>query len=141
MKNVFFSVLMTLVFTGMMSCASSNKLSVQQLDGKWNITEVNGKEVTQKEKVPFIEFNLTENRVHGNAGCNMFNSSIVRDSKDLSAFKLSQAASTMMACPNMELEGEIMKTFESITGLKQGSSEKEVLLVNGEGKTLLVLSK
>lgn len=136
-----FYVLMAPVLIGMASCSSTAKMDVQQLEGAWNITEVNGQKVTQKEKVPFIEFNMAENKVHGNAGCNMFNSTVVRDGKDPSAFTLMQPASTMMACPDMELEGKILKAFESVAGVTQGNSEKEAFLIDKEGKTILVLSK
>ncbi len=141
MKRVIFYALMIPVLVGMISCSSSKKMDVQQLAGRWNITEVNGNKVTKTEKVPFIEFNISDNKVHGNAGCNMFNTVIVRNDKDNSAFTFRQAASTMMACPDMELEGEILKAIESVTGVKAGNSDNEAFLVNSAGNKLLVLSK
>jgi len=140
MKKVFFSLLMLPAFITMMSCASTSKTSIAQLNGKWDIVEVKGNKIT-KEKKPYIEFNVADNKVHGNGGCNMFNTVMIPNEKDVSAFNLRAAASTMMACPDMELEGVIMISLESITGVKAGNGASELQLIDKDGKTLFVLSK
>lgn len=139
MKRVFYYVLLIPALIGMISCTSS-KTNVKDLNGKWNIVEVKGTKVT-KEKMPFMEFNMADNKVHGNAGCNMFNTSLTPDSKDVSAFTLKPAAATMMACPDMEVEGVILTSIESVAGVKAGKSANEMILVDKDGKTLFVLSK
>lgn len=138
MKRVLFYVMAIPLLMGMVSCSS--KTSVQELDGKWNIVEVKGNKVT-KEKMPFIEFNMAENKVNGNAGCNMFSTIITPDDKDISAFTFKPARATMMACPDMELEGVIMTSIETATGVKAGSNANEMLLVDKDGNTVFVLSK
>ena len=55
--------------------------------------------------------------------------------------KLSGPVSTMMACPDMETEGVILQSFDDVKGVKAGQSENEMLLVDGSGNVVLVLSK
>ena len=138
MKKIFFYVVIIPALIGMFSCSSST--NVKALDGKWNIVEVKGTKVT-KEKKPYIEFNMTENKVHGNGGCNMFNTSLSLNDKDASAFTMKPAAATMMACPDMELEGVIFTSIESVAGVKAGNNANEMVLVDKDGNTLFVLSK
>lgn len=47
----------------------------------------------------------------------------------------------MMACPDMATEDAIMKAMGDVNAVKAGSSESEMLLVDKDGNTLLVLSK
>ncbi|MDR0430544.1 MAG: META domain-containing protein [Tannerellaceae bacterium] len=140
MKEVLFYVLMIPIMFGMASCSSANKADVKNLDGKWTIVEVKGLKV-ERENMPYIEFNMTENKVHGNAGCNMFNTVIIPDAKDISAFTLKPAAATMMACLDMKLEDVILSALETITNVQYGSSANEMKLVDKNGNVILVLSK
>ncbi|WP_280747500.1 META domain-containing protein [Parabacteroides sp. PF5-9] len=140
MKKVLMYVLCIPALIGMISCSNA-KIDAKQLDGKWNIVEVKGNKVTAKEKTPFMEFNMTENRLHGNAGCNIFNSAIKLDNKDVSKVSFQAPISTMMACPDMTLESVVMKTLEEIASVKAGNTDSEILLVDKGGNTLIVLSK
>ena len=40
------------------------------LEGQWNLTEMNGKDFKNSEDVPFLIFDLKENRLAGFTGCN-----------------------------------------------------------------------
>lgn len=140
MKRVLLYVLLIPALVGMASCSTTPKASIQDLNGKWTITEVKGSKVT-KEKMPYIEFNIAENKVHGDAGCNMFNTVMTPDTKDNSAFTLKPAAATMMACPDMELEGAVFALIETIASVQPGSNSDELKLVDKAGNTLLLLSK
>ena len=88
-----------------------------------------------------MEFDMKDKKVHGNAGCNIFNSTVVLDDKDISSITINPAAATMMACPDMETEGVILQSFDDVKGVKAGQSENEMLLVDGSGNVVLVLSK
>lgn len=140
MKKVMFFVMCLPMVLGILASCSEMKVDVKKLEGKWTIVEVNGEKI-QQEKMPSIEFNMTDNKVHGNAGCNTFNTMIKPDAENKSSFTLGMAASTMMACPNMDVEGKIFKTFETIKGVKADKDANKLLLVDGSGKTLLVLQK
>ena len=66
------------------------------------------------EKQPFIEFNIAEKRLHGNAGCNLINGAFQVDDENPSAISFPQVISTMMACPDMEVEGRVLKALNSV---------------------------
>jgi len=140
MKRVIFYVMLVPLFMGLISSCTNTKVDAKSLDGKWTIIEVKGEKVN-KEKMPFIEFKVAENKVHGNAGCNIFNTTMKLDESNVSAISFNQAVSTMMACPDMELEGKVFNTFENVAEVKAGKTENEMLLVDKDGATLLVLSR
>ena len=118
----------------------TEKTDVKKLEGKWNIVEVKGEKIL-KEGLPNMEFDMKDNKVHGNAGCNIFNSTVVLDDQDISSITINPAATTMMACPDMEIEDAILKAMGNVKGVKAGQSENEMLLVDADGNVLMVLSK
>ena len=107
-------------------CGSSNRpiivlqkkaptVKLSDLSGKWMISEAGGQAIPEgMEKQPFIEFNLSEKRIHGNAGCNLINGGFVADNENSSAISFPQLISTMMACPDMEVEGRVMKALNEV---------------------------
>ena len=92
---------------------SVSKLS--DLEGRWIISEAAGEAIPDgMEKQPFIEFNIAEKRLHGNAGCNLINGAFQVDDENPSAISFPQVISTMMACPDMEVEGRVLKALNSV---------------------------
>ena len=86
-------------------------------------------------------FNMSDLKLHGNAGCNIFNTSVVLDDADVSALRINQAATTMMACPDMEVEGKILKALDEVRAVKAGANENEVVLTAEDGSTVFLLVK
>ena len=115
---------------GMMISCSEAKVDAKKLEGKWNVIEVKG-ETILKEGLPYMEFDMAQKKLHGNAGCNMFNTTVTLDDNNVSSITIAPGAATMMACPDMG----------DVNAVKAGSSESEMLLVDKDGNTLLVLSK
>lgn len=140
MKRVIFYVLMLLMVLGMMISCSEAKTDAKKLEGKWNVVEVKGEKIL-KEGLPYMEFDMAQNKLHGNAGCNMFNTTITLDANDVSSITIAPGAATMMACPDMATEDAIMKAMGDVKAVKAGNSESEMALVDQDGNVLLVLSK
>ena len=116
-------------------------VKVADLQGEWKITDVNGEAVpTGMEKQPFIAFDVKEQRVHGNAGCNLINGGFKTEEGNPLSISFPGMASTMMACPDMETEGKIMgalnevKSFGKLAGGGIG-------LYDANGTLVLVLVK
>lgn len=139
-KFMMYALLIPAMAVSFWSCSNS-KTNVQQLEGKWNITEVNGEAISTQENTPFMEFNMAEKKIHGNAGCNIFNTSLETDDNDISALKIAQGMSTMMACPDMETESKILQAMTTVRAVKAGTDANQMLLVDEAGKTVFVLSK
>ena len=140
MKRVIFYVLMLPMVLGMMISCSEAKTDATKLEGKWNVVEVKGEKIL-KEGLPYMEFDMAQNKLHGNAGCNMFNTTITLDANDVSSITIAPGAATMMACPDMATEDAIMKAMGDVKAVKAGNSESEMTLVDQDGNVLLVLSK
>lgn len=140
MKKVIYYVLLIPVLMGMLMSCSEAKTDAKKLEGKWNIVEVKGEKIL-KEGLPQMDFDMTANKLHGNAGCNIFNTTVALDDNDISAITIAPAATTMMACPDMATEDAILKAMGDVKSVKSGQSESEMLLVDANGDVLLVLSK
>ena len=140
MKKVIFYLLLIPVFVGMLFSCSEAKTDAKKLEGKWNIVNVKGEKILQ-EVLPQIDFDVAANKVHGNAGCNIFNTTVTLDDNDISSITIAPAATTMMACPDMATEDAILKAMGDVKSVKAGQTENEMILVDGNGDVLLVLSK
>lgn len=140
MKKVIFYVLFIPAFIGMMFACSDVKTDAKKLEGKWNVVEVKGEKLME-EGLPQMIFNMAENKLHGNTGCNIFNTTVNLDSDDVSSITINPAATTMMACPNMDVEGKVLQAMEEVKGVKAGKNENEMCLVDQNGNVLFVLQK
>lgn len=81
------------------------------LDGKWMITKVSDTTIDSTDfdnKLPEMIFDVSQQKVAGNDGCNSFHGK-VEIKTDKMVF--GPVATTLMACPNMELSDKIMKSF------------------------------
>ncbi|HIX55301.1 MAG TPA: META domain-containing protein [Candidatus Sphingobacterium stercoripullorum] len=110
-----------------------------KLDGNtWSLTEVNEKTVEVSDEFPakpFLEF-TEEGEVFGNAGCNNINGRY--SVKEEQTIEFSQMATTQMACPNLELEGEFLKALGDVVQYEiQGQS---LVLSNKDGQEVAKLT-
>lgn len=116
-------------------------LKLSALKGEWLITEVNGEAVpTGMEKQPFIAFDVKEKKIHGNAGCNLMNGAFNTDAANAQSISFPAVASTMMACPDMDTEGKIMKALHEVKSFDVLSGGG-IGLYDGNGALVLVLTK
>lgn len=140
MKKVLFYAFLLPAFVGMMFACSDVKTDAKKLEGKWKVVEVKGEKLVE-EGLPQMNFNMAEKKLHGNTGCNLFNTTITLDSDDVSAITIAPGASTMMACPNMDLETLVLQSMEQVRSVKAGKDESEMLLVDQDGNVLMVLDR
>lgn len=139
-EKVLFYAFLLPAFVGMMFSCSDVKTDVKKLEGKWNVVEVKGEKVLE-EGLPQMDFNMAEKKLHGNTGCNLFNTTITLDPEDVSSITIAPGATTMMACPNMDLETSVLQSMDQVRSVKAGKDENEMLLVDQDGNVLLVLER
>ena len=140
LNKVLFYAFLLPAFVGMMFSCSDVKTDVKKLEGKWNVVEVKGEKVLE-EGLPQMDFNMAEKKLHGNTGCNLFNTTITLDPEDVSSITIAPGATTMMACPNMDLETSVLQSMDQVRSVKAGKDENEMLLVDQDGNVLLVLER
>lgn len=133
-------------------CGSSNRpilvlqkkeaaADLSALGGKWMIAEAGGTSVPSgMENQPFLEFNVAEKSVHGNAGCNIINGAFRVNQENPSSISFPQLISTMMACPDMEVEGRILKALNAVQSFGQLAGGG-IGLYDGDNTLVMVLVK
>lgn len=132
-------------------CTSSNRpvmvlqkktaLRLTDLEGAWFIREVGGMSVPDSlDNQPFIEFNMAEKRLHGNAGCNIINGTLQVDEAEAASISFPQVITTMMACPDMEVEDRILKALDEVRSFGAVSAGW-VGLYDIQGTLVLLLEK
>lgn len=124
---------LTLVAT---ACTSSK--NIVKLSGiKWELQSINGKAIQLKDNSSevFIQFNETEKRANGRAGCNRFFGNYEMDGDLL---KFSPMGATRMACPDLEIESDFFKMIELVDHF---SIKNNQLLFMQKGKVLAEFKK
>lgn len=118
---------------------SDVKLSI--LKGEWKIISVNGEDIPSgMEKQPSLTFDLKEKRIHGNAGCNLINGGFETNESNAKSISFPAVISTMMACPDMEVEGKILKAINEVKSFDVLSGGG-IGFYNADGALVLVLQK
>lgn len=134
MKRLFFltAVAGALLMT---SCQTTNTaFSPAKMEGEWNITEINGAQVSA-QPYPYIGFDTQEGRVYGNSGCNRLTGTYTLKGKK-GRIELSQMASTMMACENMDLEQKVLKALGETERIS--AVDDDHLVLSGKNKMQIV---
>ena len=88
------------------------KLDMGITEKYWKLTEIMGKPVTAWEgmtREPHMILKASDFRVSANGGCNQMNGSFTL--KPMNRIRFSQMISTMMACPNMEIERQLAEVL------------------------------
>ena len=96
--------------------------------------------VGEVEKQPQLVFNVAEKRVHGNASCNTINGSFTQEEGQAASLRFSQMISTMMACPNMDVESSILKALDEVRSFEI-KADGTVSLLGADGAEVLSLKK
>ena len=128
--------------------ASGNKISTKDLDKyiltkgnysilnkKWTLVEINGKKVTPHSdgtEDAHIQFYDAENRYSAYAGCNRMSGSFTTEGYN--KLKKGAGITTLMACSDMELEGQLSKVIEQADSFIYKNNELH--LVKGRMATL-----
>lgn len=118
------------LMAGCCNCRTYQKKTRRPLAGtEWQLIQLGGKTV-KPEPGKFTLTLLTEgNRLTGVGACNRLTGTYKTDSKR--TLKMGPLASTMMACPGMELEDAFTRMLETVTHFDM-DGPMLLLLSNGE---------
>lgn len=136
-KNKFWITAIAACALTLTSCGGAKSV-VKQMNGEWNIEEINGKPlvVTDGQR-PFIGFNAQEGRVYGYGGCNWLMAGYDAKTGELDFSKM---GSTMMAGPNMDMERDVLNALGQARGFVMGKGGK-ASLEDANGKRVVTLSR
>lgn len=127
-------------------CRSQYKAitDINELEGEWNVIELEGKSLQSENPLPFLSFDLNGKRLSGNAGCNRIIGSLDIDESNREMISFPQVGSTRMACPDMTVEDNLLKLLNSVKYFESMSKTKPVTRISlcDEAKTpIIVLEK
>ena len=90
-------------------CNASNRpvVVLEKKEANVKLSVLNGKQT-------FIAFDVKKKTLHGNAGCNLINGGFETSASNAKSISFPGVASTMMACPDMETEGKILKALNEV---------------------------
>lgn len=112
--------------------------SMQFLNGNWQITAINGRDINDDEANIF--FDIAELKVHGNTGCNYFNGQILIDPGMPNSISLSGMAVTRMACPKSDQERTMLVALEETASCVLDGPNR-ALMIDAAGNPLLRLER
>lgn len=90
------------------------KMPTDLIGNKWKLIELNGMPLkidATPHKEAMIVFDFSTLRFSGDGGCNKISGSFILQSGNRIVF--SQAISTMMACPDMKIESQLLKVLQA----------------------------
>lgn len=131
-KNLFTATAGLMLMT---SCHVTQKAtSSSAIEGEWNIMRIENSPI-KAQPYPYIGFDTQENRIYGNSSCNLLSGSF-NFKKNKGKIELGQMASTMMACPNMKLEQDVLRALNQVERII--STDKEHLVLCDKNKKPLI---
>lgn len=129
----------TAAMIALSSCGSKKEMTdVKTLAGSWVVVELNGNSIKSTEEAPFLNLDFQEDRMSGKAGCNNIFGSIQLSDSLASLISFPQVATTMMACPDMNIETEFLQALDKVRSVEK-MQEGKVAFLNAEGQTLFVV--
>ncbi len=122
-----FNLFLIVVFVSIFSCKSDRNKDKNTMteaeriaftqslsEYKWLLTELNGRPISTLGEIkiqPYIQFGEESNQINGYAGCNQFTGTYTL--RPGNAIEFSHMASTLKACPDMDLETMLFEVLES----------------------------
>lgn len=120
------------------SCGQKEVTDVKTLSGEWVVVELNGAKIASSEDGPYLNLDFTEDRLSGKSGCNNMFGQIELSDSLASSIRFPQVATTMMACPDMEIETSFLKALDQVRSVEKMKDGK-VAFLNESGQTLFVV--
>ena len=119
----------------MVSCAE--KKSFEDLNGEWNVVAI-GEMAVPDSVDAFMGFNVAEQLVYGNAGCNHLTGSLPAEvNPDIPMF--AAMGSTRMLCPDMAVEDALLPALGKVVDFKVDGNN--LYFLDAEGVTVVSLEK
>lgn len=147
MSNYFYLGIVAVLLIGCLSaCKTHGKItaSFSDLDGEWNVIEMNGKMLDPAQTRQVIGIEAASRRLSGNAGCNRIMGQVEYSDAHKNIIKFPHIGTTRMACPDMSGEQELLETLAKVVRFEAVGDKKPVTriaLYSLNNTKLLVLQK
>ena len=118
---------------------TERQLTAQLLEGRWDITRLNGKAVEQSEETPFLGFNTAQGQLYGYTGCNRITGALNMKEVLKGKISLDGLGSTRMLCRDTRFETEMLATLGQARRIEL--KDASLQLCDAQGKVLMVLTR
>lgn len=108
------------------------------LNGAWQVTTIQGNPVPASAAVKVV-IDVDECKIHGNAGCNVLNGTVVVNLDKGDGIEFKDLATTRMMCPDMATEKAFLLALEQVDTCVEGASADQAIMKDSDGKQLLTL--
>lgn len=116
------------------------RTAFESYNGAWSVTFINGIAVDNYLNLKLV-FDIENNSVHGNIGCNTMNGVINTHTDNPDKISFSNMITTRMSCPNMEIEIALLKALESVVEINLGENNSEAYLLDEKGSNVVNLQR
>lgn len=117
------------------------KHNMDFLNGTWQVTRVGSMTIDPNENPEMrLVIDVTEQRVHGNTGCNLLNGRLLIDPDKTNAVQFHDIATTRRGCDKPQLETSFLLALESVDAAKQ-SGKDHVDLLDEDGQRVITLKR
>lgn len=140
-KKILLGSLALCVLFATSSCNSTSKTTYKQLNGEWEIMEIEGKKIEKDlEEKPFIGFKLDEARLYGLAGCNRLVGGVDTVALAKGEISFDKVGMTRMMCPDMKVEDQLTQAMPKISNFEI-KNETELVLLDTQKNKIVLLKK
>ena len=139
-KLNFLIIVSTFCLFFIYGCTSSVTDTAASLDGKWLLKTLNEEKIIKEKagrEMPYLNFNLKNNSVSGNTGCNDLGGKIVVTSDKIN---FSDMSMTKIACSDAEYELKFVDNIFNAEPVKY-KIENNVLTLLEDGKVIMTFEK
>lgn len=107
------------------------------LNGAWRIKELNGTPMGEQAS---ITIDVTDLKIHGNTGCNIFNGTLFIDPDKTDSVQFADLITTRMSCPDNVRETELLLALEEVETARL--TEKDIVeMWSASGVLLFTLER
>ncbi|PRP67057.1 META domain-containing protein [Nonlabens agnitus] len=128
MKTLVSIFLVGFLLISLNSCDETRQVlntgSRVELNGSYNVTQLNGTTVNNNQT---INFNGLGKTVSGNAGCNTYNASFTIETYQLT---IGDVALTRKSCPDMKAENDFLAALDKVTSYQKTDGTLNLLDAN-----------
>lgn len=128
------------LITGCRSHNAAAFSSLSDLNGEWDIVELDGTALNFAGTRHYLAFDMENKRISGYAGCNRIIGSLVYENERNNAIRFPQISTTRMACPDMKSEQELLQILDRVERFT-AEDKSTIAFFDKNGEKIMVLSK
>ena len=114
------------------------KRNLSFLNGAWQVTTIKGTPVPASTAIKVV-IDVDECKIHGNAGCNVLNGTVVINLDKGDGIEFKDLATTRMTCPDIATEQSFLVALEEVSTCVEGASSDQAIMKDSEGMPVLTL--